>query len=272
MVDNVVKCLMLMKDELEEFLEKFGVFKVGIADPRQRFEMAKSGCHPKDVMKNCNSVIVFAFHVGLDYYTTLDYCQKGDVESRVFNIYRDWVSLQLANFLEDKGYNAIIPHGFKDEKEKVARLSFKLAAYEAGLGVFGRPSILITSEYGPRVNFGVVLTDALLQPNKPLKDFNPCQKCDACVRLCPINAINKKMPPPKGFDRNRCVQFIDQIREKTNRRIRSCGYCYNNCPAGEIADKTFHLSKWRTLLDLNEQERKRLLQKLDTDKNKAIQN
>lgn len=80
---------MLMKDELEGFLEESGVLKVGIADPQQRFEMAKSGCHPRGVMKNCNSVIVIAFHVGFEYYTTLDYCQKSDVESRVLTIYRD---------------------------------------------------------------------------------------------------------------------------------------------------------------------------------------
>ena len=29
-----------------------------------------------------------------------------------------------------------------------------------GLGVYGRQSLIITPEYGPRVNFGVVLTDA----------------------------------------------------------------------------------------------------------------
>jgi epoxyqueuosine reductase QueG len=260
-----------MKDELEEFLRKFGVFKVGVADPVLGFKNAKDGCHPRDVMRNCNSVIVFALHVGLDYYTTLDYCQKGDVESRVFNIYRDWVSLQLANFLEDKGYDAIIPHGFKDEKEKVARLSFKLAAYEAGLGVFGRPSVLITPEYGPRVNLGVVLTDASIGSDKPLKGFNPCKECSVCVSLCPINAINKEWPPPKGFNRSRCVQFVYWIREKTKKKIMLCGYCYNNCPAGEIADKAFHLGKWGTLLDLNGQKRKRLLQKLDADKGKAVQ-
>jgi epoxyqueuosine reductase QueG len=255
-----------MKDELEGFLSKFGVFKVGIADSQQGFEMAKSGCHPRDVMKNCTSVVVFAMHVGLDYYTTLDYCQKGDVESRVLNIYCSWVSSQLANFLRDKGYDAVVPHGFKDEKERIARLSFKLAAYEAGLGVFGRPSILITPEYGPRVNLGVVLTDASIKPDKLLKDFNPCKECDVCVRLCPINAINKEWPPPKGFDRSRCVQFVYWVREKTKKKIMLCGYCYNNCPVGEKVDKTFHLSKRRTLLDLNDQERKRLLQKLDIQK------
>jgi len=213
-------------------------------------------------MENCNSVIVFAFHTGFDYYTALDYCQKGDVESRILSIYRDWVSLQLVNFLGDNGCNAIIPHGFKDEKAKIASLSFKLAACEAGLGVFGRPSILITPEYGPRVNLGVVLTDASLEPDKPLRGFDPCKKCDICIRLCPINAINKEMSPPKGFDRSRCVQFVYWVREKTKRKIMLCGYCYNNCPAGEIATKTFCLSKWKTLLDVNEQKRKRLLKKL----------
>jgi len=259
-----------MRDELEDFLRKYGAFKVKVADPKQGFGMAREGCHPRDVMKNCNSVIVFAFHVGLDYYTTLDYLQKGDVESRVLNIYCSWVSSRLANFLEDKGYDATVPFGFKDEKEMIARLSNKLAAYEAGLGVFGRPSILITPEYGPRVNIGVVLTNASIEPDRPLKDFNPCQQCDTCVRLCPIKAVNKEMPPPKGFDRSRCLQFISKIREKTNKRIRYCGYCYNHCPAGETTKKTFHLSKWKTLLDLKEQERKRLFQSLNVDKNKIV--
>jgi len=266
-----VRCLRLIKDELEGFLGKFGVFKVGIADPKKRFEMAKSGCRPRDVMKNCNSVIVFALHVGFDYYTKLDYCQKGDVESRVFSIYRDWVSLQLANFLWEKGCDAVIPHGFKDEKEKIARLSFKLAAYEAGLGVFGRPSILITQEYGPRVNLGVVLTDASIEPDRPLRDFNPCKECDVCARLCPINAIDKELSPPKGFDRSRCVEFVYKIREKTRNKIMLCGYCYNNCSVGEMATRTFRLGKWKTLLDLNELERKRLLQKPDIDRNETVQ-
>lgn len=254
---------MLTNNELEGFLEKFGVFKMAVANPKQGFEMAKKGWHPTDVMKNCNSVIVFAFHAGLDYYTTLDYFQKGDAESRVLHIYRDWVSYQLANYLEDRGYEAVVPHGLKDEKEKIASLSFKLAAYEAGIGVFGRPSIIITPEYGPRVNLGVVLTNASLKPDKPMKDFNPCQKCDTCIRLCPINAIDRKLPPPKGFDRSQCVQFVYKVREKTNRRTMLCGYCYNYCPVGKTSKKTFHLGKWRTLLDLNKKERTELLQSLN---------
>ena len=67
---------MTTRNEIEDFLRKFGAFKVGVADPEQGFKTAKGGCRPRDVMKNCNSVIVFAFHVGLDYYATLDFARK----------------------------------------------------------------------------------------------------------------------------------------------------------------------------------------------------
>lgn len=107
-----------MKDELEGFLKKFGAFKVAVADPKHGFEMAKEGCHPRDVMKNCNSVIVFAFHVGLDYYTSLDYFQKGDVESRVLSIYRDWVSFHLLTFLEIEATTLLFHMVLKMKKRK----------------------------------------------------------------------------------------------------------------------------------------------------------
>jgi len=104
-----------------------------------------------------------------------------------------------------------------------------------------------------------------MKPDKPLKGFNPCQKCDTCARVCPINAIDRELPPPTGFDRSRCVTFVNQIREKTNRRIMLCGYCYNYCPAGELSKKTLRLSKWKTLLDLNEQKRRKLLKSLNIE-------
>lgn len=187
-----------MKNIIENFLRKFGVFKVGVADPIRGFKMAYEGCHPIDIMENCNAVIVFALHVGLNYYTTLEYNQEEDVESRIFNIYRDWVSLQLTNFLKENGYQALMPHGYKSRRDKVASLSFKLAAYEAGLGVFGRQGIIITPEYGPRVNIGVVLADAPIKTDKPVKDFNPCKGCNTCVGLCPAKAIERS-PTANGL-------------------------------------------------------------------------
>jgi len=210
-------------------------------------------------MESCNSVVVFAFHAGLDYYTTFQYYQK-NTESRILNIYRDWVCIQLVDFLRQKGYEALwIPKTYVNEENKIALLSFKLAAYEAGIGVFGRPSIIITPKFGPRVIFGVVLTNALIHPDTPLKNFNPCQECNRCVEFCPVKAIDGEKPPPTGFNREKCLDFVEWIRKKTRRKIMLCGYCYNLCPVGEKAEKTFELNCFNTLFDINEQEREKLL-------------
>jgi len=248
-----------LKNDVKVFLEKFGAYKVGVAGLNNSFQEVARGCHPRNLMGNCNSVVVFAFHAGLDYYTTLEYRQK-DVESRILNIYRDQVCMRLVEFLKQKGHEAMwVPRTYVDEENKIASLSFKLAAYEAGIGVFGRPSIIITPEFGPRVIFGVVLTDALIPPDKPLTDFNPCQECDKCVESCPAKAIDGERPPPTGFDRNKCFGFVDWIRRNTERKIMLCGYCYNFCPVGKKDERAFQLDRFRTLLDMNEMDREKLL-------------
>jgi epoxyqueuosine reductase QueG len=244
-----------LKNEIANFLKSLGAFKVGIADPQKGFTHASDGCRPRDVMNNCRSVIVYTFNIGLDYYTALDY-EHNNI--RLGHLYRDWTGLQLITFLRKKGYDATeVPRKHVDEKNKIAPMSFKLAAYEAGIGVFGRPSIIITPEYGPRVNLGVVLTDAVLEPNKRMKDFNPCGDCNVCIKACPMNAIRSDMPPPTGFDRKKCVSFVDWVKEKTNEEVKLCGCCYNQCPAGKLVQKTLKIKKWTTLDDLTAKDRQK---------------
>jgi epoxyqueuosine reductase QueG len=246
-----------LKNEVNAFLRNLGVFKVRVADPQRGFTEAHDGCRPRDVMKTCRSVIVYAFNIGLDYYTALDY-EHNNI--RLGHLYRDWTGLQLITFLRKKGFDAAeAPREFADEKNKIAMLSFKLAAYEAGIGVFGRPSTIVTSEYGPRVNLGVVLTDAELKPDGRVKNFSPCERCDVCARSCPVKAIRSDVVPPKGFDRNRCVGFIDWVKEKTDGQVKLCGICFNKCPAGKVVHKTLAVGKWTTLDDLKTEDKKRLV-------------
>jgi epoxyqueuosine reductase QueG len=246
-----------LRNEVNVFLKNLGAFKVGVADPQKGFAEAYDGCRPRDVMKSCRSVIVYAFNIGLDYYTALDY-EHNNI--RLGHLYRDWTGLQLITFLRKKGFDAgEVPREYANEKNKIAVLSYKLAAYEAGIGVFGRPSTIITPEFGPRVNLGVVLTEAVLQPYGRAKTFSPCEHCDVCVRNCPVNAIGSDVPPPKGFNRNRCVGFIDWVKEKTEDRVKLCGICFNKCPAGKIVNKTLAVGKWTTFDDLKTEDRQRLV-------------
>jgi len=246
-----------LKRELEDFLIKLGAFKVGIADPQKGIEKAVKGCHPLDLMKDCRSVIVFVFNIGLDYYLSMDY-QHNNI--RLGHLYRDWTGLQLVSFLRMKGYDAKeVPRGFRDKDNRIAFMSFKHAAYEAGIGVYGRPGIIITPEYGPRVNLSVVLTDAQLEPDQQMTGFNPCTNCTVCVEICPIRAIKEDLPPPLGFKRDRCVRFVDWIREETKDKDMLCGYCFDRCPAGKPVKKTIKLRRWKTLKNTEANLRKQLI-------------
>jgi len=248
-----------LKQEITRLLTNLGAFKIGIADPAKGFTHAMNGCHPLDVMKDCRSVIVYGFNIGLDYYSALDY-EHNNI--RLGHLYRDWAGLQLITFLKRKTHDAVeVPREHIDEKNKIAPLSFKLAAYEAGIGTFGRPSIIITPEYGPRINLGVILTDAYLEPSGRIKSFNPCENCYVCVKACPMKAIGSDVPPPTGFDRDRCVSFIDWLRKETRDKVKLCGFCYNTCPAGKLVKKTIKTTRWTTFADLTMNRRKKMTDK-----------
>lgn len=247
-----------LKDSLEQLVEGFGAYTMQVADSKG-FENAIRGCHPKDMLKSCNSVVVFGIYVGLDYYRSIQLENKPIGERRMMHIFRDWMQYKIFEFLRESGYHAFVPTGLLNRERLIHRLSFKLAAYEAGLGVYGRCGIIITPEYGPRVNFGAVLTDAKLEPDEKLTNFNPCQDCRLCADLCPPKAINSDLSPPKSHNRELCLDFIRELRESTDDKRFLCGYCYENCPVGKTHKTGFKSSRYRNLLSLSTQEREHLI-------------
>ncbi len=248
-----------LKSELEQFAKDFGAYTMRVADPKEGFEKATPGCRPRDVWESCNSVVVFGIYVGSDYYRSIELGKKIVGENRVMYIFRDWLQYKMADLIREKGHNAVISSGYFDREKKISRMSMKLAAYEVGLGVYGRSGIIVTPEYGPRVNFGAVLTDAHLETDEKLTNFNPCLDCRVCVDMCPVKAVRADVSPPLGHDREKCVNFVQKLRKKTGDKKFLCGFCYDSCPVGKTSQSGFTLSKHRTLLDLPPQERKRLI-------------
>jgi len=249
-----------LKSEIVKFLKDRGAFKVRMAIASVGFEKAIKGCHPLDVMKHSNSVIVFAIYMGLDYYRTIKIEGKTVGDNRIGYIFRDWLAYELVEFLRAKGFSGVFPIGDFDKARKIGRLSFKLAAYEAGIGVYGKCGLIITPEYGPRVNIGVVVTDAVLKPDKKL-DFNPCEVCKVCVRVCPVDAVREGLDPPISHNREECVSFIQGLRDEIGDQKFFCGYCYDNCPVGRTRKRGFLISRYRRLVNLKQRERERLIQK-----------
>jgi len=107
------------------------------------------------------------------------------------------VGFALMRDLDDAGFTASpvptylpVPM-MQDTKGLIAELSLRHIAYEAGIGSIGKNGLLVTPEFGPRVRFLAIVTDAPLEPASPNKE-NFCSECDLCVEACPTGALKRK--------------------------------------------------------------------------------
>ena len=128
----------------------------------------------------------------------------------------------------------------------------KDAAVMAGLGCIGKNNMLVTPEYGPKIRLRALFLDLEITPTGPI-DFNPCADCKVyCRRICPENAMDKKIPyfesinnslglPARDgtYDRNICnIQMeknVKKSRKKSSGKyapIKYCRKCELICPAG----------------------------------------
>lgn len=114
----------------------------------------------------------------------------------------------------------------------------KLAASMAGLGFFGKNSLLINETYGSFVFIGYVETDLVLPPDAPLS--RTCAECGKCAAACPGGAIeNGKINAAK------CASAISQkkgaLSDAEAEILRKSGFawgcdiCQTVCPHNETA-------------------------------------
>ena len=116
------------------------------------------------------------------------------------------------------------------------------AATRAGLGEFGYNNLILTKEFGARVRFTSIVTEAELIPD-PLITEALClrDKCMLCLDACPMGAITLR----DGRDKNRI--FIDTpavtdplactSRQQRMHPPHRCFYgdCYRICPVPKRA-------------------------------------
>ena len=140
----------------------------------------------------------------------------------------DFLARRIQRELQAEGYAAFpVPGSMPYNRETLKSLfSHKLAAHLAGLGWIGKNSLLITPDFGPRVRFVTVLTDAPLSPGTPLD--KECGKCRSCIVACPIHAFKDvefraTEPVEARFDTWACNEY---------RRTHPCGLCVARCPVG----------------------------------------
>jgi len=135
-------------------------------------------------------------------------------------------------------------------------LERELAA-RAGLGAFGKNTMLLNEESGSWLLLGELFLSLELEPDVAIADL--CGSCTQCLEACPTGAL----PEPYRLDANRCISywtiehrgaFPQEIRHQMGGWVFGCDLCQEACPwngtAIEVHHPEMHLPSKRAELDL----------------------
>ncbi len=106
------------------------------------------------------------------------------------------------------------------------------AAARAGLGFYGKNTMLITRRHGSWVVLGTLVTDVELEPSPPLDAG--CGSCTLCIEACPTGALDE----PGVLDATRCLSYWTQApasipepyRAELGTTVYGCDICQDACP------------------------------------------
>jgi epoxyqueuosine reductase len=257
--------------KIKKLAKDFGATLVGIASV-DRFEGAPPGHGPLDLMPQARSVIVAGvripdpvvdyeeYHVkmkemnpelGIEASVENFYMQMGHyVEDMMLNI----IATKLANWLEINHGLRSLPtpnasHTGLGHPVMAAPMGFfsqRHAAVRAGLGEFGLSGLVITPQFGPRMRYVSVITEATLDPDPLLKE-KACMrgKCGgakgpACQQKCSNKAISLRsgvnmdkifIDIPIALDRSKCINMM--AGDKGAFGCTFIGTCMRMCPVGQ---------------------------------------
>jgi epoxyqueuosine reductase len=126
----------------------------------------------------------------------------------------------------------------------------------AGIGNYGKNSLLISQFYGSFINLGYLLTDLDIECDKT-DNVDICGECDICIKSCPNNAILKE----GGINARRCISYLTQtkayipleFRNNMRNQIYGCDVCQLVCPKNKHNnEKTTKIDYSSLLIDLEE--------------------
>jgi epoxyqueuosine reductase len=109
----------------------------------------------------------------------------------------------------------------------------------AGLGWFGRNSLLISPEVGSYRLLGFLLTDATLEPHHAGHGEDRCGKCTACETRCPTAAL-----VDRRVLTTRCISYLTiehkgiipkALAERFEGWWFGCDLCQSVCPWNRFA-------------------------------------
>ena len=196
------------------------------------FTMARpeTSCHPETLVEGARTVISGA----LAYYVTAP-APASEQAALPRYTWSDTYSV-LRERLEQLGrrvggqWRVLV-----DENDHVDRE----AAARAGVGFYGKNTMIITPEHGSWVVLGAIVTDVEIDPSDPVE--LDCGECTLCIDACPTGALDTA----GELDAERCLSYWTQSRRPIPVELRGelaqqaygCDICQDVCPWNRPAVK-----------------------------------
>jgi epoxyqueuosine reductase len=106
------------------------------------------------------------------------------------------------------------------------------AAARAGVGFYGKNTMLITRRHGSWVVLGTLVTTAAVEASPPLE--LDCGSCTLCIDACPTGALDE----PGLVDSTKCLSYWTQApaaipedyRAELGAQVYGCDICQDVCP------------------------------------------
>jgi epoxyqueuosine reductase QueG len=201
-----------LTDEISMLALETGAELVGFTLAEKLEGASPVGHRPSDLLKNSRSIITLACGRSLNEDRDYVYNWGPDFSLTYIHLKDEvkWRRKQargcidaVKNFLQQEGFTAVTePHGWSGV------LSFKMVAYLAGLGVFGKGGFIVHTKLGPLNVLACVLTDAQLDCGKPL-NVDVCKDCMECIKACKYGAFKKEGDSYKWLgEKCRCYDLI----------------------------------------------------------------
>jgi epoxyqueuosine reductase len=186
-----------LKEKVKQKAHEIGMDLVGVTDI-SRIENAPKRFHATDYLPSARVVIVVGCHI-----------PEGSVENwtKTPSSYQYYgyalpnkelgrACFHISKLVEKEGYRCfpIVPTGHSkdwDHKAQMGEFSHRHAAVAAGLGELGYNRLVITPQFGNRIRFCSIITEAPLAPD-PMYDGPPlCDRCKKCIKACPGNCLDE---------------------------------------------------------------------------------
>ena len=231
--------------ELERIAEELGIDAVGAAPAAayaeterhirerrerglfadMRFTMAQPevSCHPERLLPDARTVVSAA----LCYYAPAP--TTGPGEGRLPRYTWHDAYAELRGRLDALGrrlggaYRVLVDANQHVDREGAVR---------AGIGFYGKNTMLITRRHGSWVVLGTLVTEVEIEPSAGLDA--DCGECRLCIEACPTDALAEA----GTLDATRCLSYWTQApapipeeyREPLGDMVYGCDICQDVCP------------------------------------------